>query len=304
MTSITELKTALLDDTIGLTTILRSAMVLAYQLNEPTFKQWIELEINGYTGDVPVPNYRKAKPSNQGSFSGMFGASASDFPLATSHLTQVVKDFAEQDSIRQKIAVIESLLAGGENEFGTNWPQEYVNAVSGEFLQDMRLISAIRITPKSTFVNIVEAVRTQLLTLILELEAKYPSINEDDPSDEIVSKAEVQTIVNQHIYGDGNAVAAGNSVTQTATVTVIENDADSLLEYLKSQGIDEAVALELKAAVVEDGERTPEQGFGSRTVAAMGNISKHALEGAWSVAKSTAASTVAKAIAMYYGWPG
>ena len=64
MTSITELKTALLDDTIGLTTILRSAMVLAYQLNEPTFKQWIELEINGYTGDVPVPNYRKAKPSN------------------------------------------------------------------------------------------------------------------------------------------------------------------------------------------------------------------------------------------------
>jgi hypothetical protein len=48
--------------------------VLAYRLNVPGFKQWVDYELNGYYGEgVEVPDYRILPTESFGTFSCIGG---------------------------------------------------------------------------------------------------------------------------------------------------------------------------------------------------------------------------------------
>ena len=59
MTSLVEeLQRDALDSSVSVLDLLRKALVVATKLNIDEFKEWIELELKGYSGQETVPDYR------------------------------------------------------------------------------------------------------------------------------------------------------------------------------------------------------------------------------------------------------
>ncbi len=48
-----------LDPNVGIADLLRKAKVVAAKLDLTEFREWVESELNGYTGNTDVPDYRK-----------------------------------------------------------------------------------------------------------------------------------------------------------------------------------------------------------------------------------------------------
>ena len=71
-------------------------------------------------------------------------------------------------------------------------------------------------------------------------------------------------IFNTHIHGNQNVVAAGTNISQDVRQVVRSNDLGSLLSYLKSVGVSEEDAQELKKAIEEDGPAEESAGLGPR----------------------------------------
>ena len=100
------------DDTVNpdvkLSSILLKAKVMAYSLDVPEFKQWIERELEGYEGeDVEVPDYREAAGTNFGQFSGYGGAWIDKQGIPVSHLPEAVRERYATLQLREGIPAIE-----------------------------------------------------------------------------------------------------------------------------------------------------------------------------------------------------
>jgi hypothetical protein len=91
-----EIQNDILDSSIALTSILRKAKVLAYQLDNDEFKQWVSQELDGYTGDSDtVPDYRRGSTHSLGHFVGLFGSTMRNTPIPTLGLPEESSEYAE-----------------------------------------------------------------------------------------------------------------------------------------------------------------------------------------------------------------
>lgn len=54
-----ELQSDALDRNVSITDLLRKALVVSRKLRQKDFQEWIESELNGYEGDLQIPDYRE-----------------------------------------------------------------------------------------------------------------------------------------------------------------------------------------------------------------------------------------------------
>lgn len=159
--------------------------------------------------------------------------------------------------------------------------------------------SAWRHVGSSDVTRILETVRNKLLAFVLELQDQFPELTESDDKIGDVPQEQTDTMFNIHISGNQNVIAAGANISQDVRQVVRSNDLSSLLSYLKSIGVSEGDAQELKEAVEEDGPAEESAGFGPRVLAWLG---QKTAEGALNASMSSVAMTAAKAVAQYNGW--
>lgn len=99
-------------------------------------------------------------------------------------------------------------------------------------------MSTWKLIPNSSIFSLVEAVRNRILSFILEIEKEAPDAGEDSLKTQKISPERVTQVFNTTIYGNvGNISEASQNVNQRTTINIVQNDLNSLKDYLSSVGI-------------------------------------------------------------------
>lgn len=148
-----------------MTDILRKALILLSKLKIPEFKEWVIKELNGYSNDDKIPDYRVVQGELKG-YNPIYG------------LVPVLIDDSEMEKIlntrklTQSIPELEDLVSNSnEKSLHINVPDN----IPMMFNIDSKVILKIS---SSQIVKIIENVRTKLLDWTLSIENDEPISNE------------------------------------------------------------------------------------------------------------------------------
>ncbi|MCL3863001.1 hypothetical protein [Actinotalea sp. K2] len=252
------------DPSVSTADLLRRAVAVAHRLRADQVKTWAEHELRGYVDVVEeeLPIYRCAQVSiAKAQWTGFGGSSA------TTHLrvSDAPSQFAPLFEIaaRQPVSELES-LAVSEDGLAIPWPaaavswwnrlidEEKAVHVSGMYLFSMRTE-----VPRQLLVSVLDAVRTQVMNLALDLESAGAQTGEvggptvDDPP----VRAAVTTFVT-NVYGPGAAITQAGWIDK---LTVNVGDVDSLARAALALGLgqaDVATYVEAVEAAQDDPERS------------------------------------------------
>ena len=278
---------------VDLTSTLRKAKALTSNLHSPELDEWLDWELYGYTDPQEVPEYRRLPTANYGNFAGPNEGTAEGLLIPTEDLPQQVKVFAENLVMLDGVG---ALQAHGAKEDERSWPPELVMAAqeATALKGGLFLIKAYQPIPASVYPGILEQVRNRLFDFLLDLQ------NNNRASEEGNGSEAVGRLVNYHIYGGHNVIATGEQVNQQVSI-VRKDDAASLLEYLREQGVGEEDLQDLRDAVSSEPEALPGGNYGSRVGAWLGNMLAKASTGAWEVGLQTGSKMLTEALNRYYG---
>lgn len=295
MSLLTDLQGDLLDAGRSLTTALRRAKVLSYNLKNKELQSWVEDELSGYSGTASAPNYRRLKVQNRGNFmNSAWRYNSQAIPLSV--LPKALLEGIEEHIVYESIPSIETTIQSGENTYQVLWPPELANFLSYKVYSNLACIQAWKEIQRSQLVDILEAVRNRLLTIVLELMDQFPDLKKDNWEKRVDNQ--VGMIIHNNILGDRNVVATGEQVSQTVSLSVEKGNIESLVNALTQLGLSPQEAGEFREAVDDDGPRKRQDGLGPRVAQVIGKLVGRSMD--W--ASSASAALAAQAIASYYGW--
>ena len=299
MSLIDDICSDLTNESADIANTLRKAKILASAIGLPEFREWVDSELNGYPDLKKVPNYRRSRPLNLGTFSGSFQTMARKVPLPTQSLPSPVKEFAEKLVLSQGVGELEAMLNQGDGKYKREWPVEFVMLARDATLMTdgMILVNAHQPILPSHISGILDKVKNKLLDFILGLQEK--NVTSENLKSGEVKQEMVRNLFHIHIYGDHNIVASGESVQQQAN-PIRKGDIASLVNHLAGHKVDENDLSELKRIVAT--EQDPSQGqFGPKVQAWVGKMIEKAASGAWKISLATAPKVLMDGIRSYYG---
>ena len=304
MSLIQELQDDIVNPDISLASILRRAKILAYRLRHDEFKNWVDHELSEYPESVNVPSYRRYPAYKYGNFRDSAGRIMKDIPIPKVNLPDnpgvdhMRKGFMEEFLFGHGVGALEELRKRREIRFA--WPPKVVAIASRTTTHEgMTLVDAWTTFDSNIITEILEVVRNKLLDFVLELQDSFPELAESDDKIGDIPPERTTTVFNNYILGNTGVVAVGDNTTQHIQQVVHSNDLSSLLGYLKSIGVSEGDAQELKEAVEEDGPREKSAGFGPRVGAW---LLKKMPEWILNAATANTLTMAVTALAQHNGW--
>jgi hypothetical protein len=259
MTKLSQIIDAATGDTVSTASLLRMVKVVAARLDTAPLADWVDRELGGYADEDDLPRYR-------GPFEGqVMGVLVGPF---NSTLTVALPKVAFPERLReghpwklyfmQSVSELEALGEAKEN-LQNPWAADMVSLVNymldqGEMsLVDMhRLQRAYKAVTPQQIRGVVDAVRTRVLNLALDLERIAPQAGEPDSPP--VDPTTVSYVVTNNIYGDGNATAISSPGAIQGTSVVKKGDLDGLLRTAASIGVPQDDVTELREAIEGDTE--------------------------------------------------
>ncbi|MDK8643799.1 hypothetical protein [Niallia taxi] len=296
MDLITQLQNDVIDPNISISTALRRAKVLAYRLDLEDFKNWVELELNGYQDKLEdLPDYRRCTTVIiKGNFSGL-GTMMNNAEIPISHLSTVHINKLQEIPLSQGIRAYESIVEN-KKKLTLSLPIPVDLAVtwfSGVY-QDMQCISARKEFPMSALIELLDTVRNRLLSFVLELQNEFPNLTSTDEKLPKIPTDRAQAIFHYHVYGDSSVIYSGQGNDIRIQQNVVQNDLESLIKTLTSLGISKIDINKLEESITED-EEEPGRGIGPNTKKWLEYIKEKATDGAIDL--------TLKAVASYFGIP-
>jgi hypothetical protein len=265
--------------------VLRTCLVLAYELDNDALKTWVENELNGYPAHDEVPDYRRIRIVAKGFFVGSFGRQIHDQPLASHILEPEHRGWAETHNLMQPIAAYEEFARKPRKTVGSvtvDWPPSLTTRYQTKFFQndDLVLNRAWQEIPGSALVGVIDIVRNRALKFALELRKELG--RKDDVAS--LPKERVEQMVTNYIFG-GNVVVAGHAQHFSQT-TIAPGDKANLLNALKQFGLSDADAGELIEATGQDRIEAPHATtLGQRTLTVLERVATGGLKIGAEVAK-------------------
>jgi hypothetical protein len=304
MTLLRDIQNAAVDADTSVAVVLRKCKILAARLKHEPFKAWVEKELNGYTKNGELPEYRILKAlESRGNFSGWGGSSMRAALIPPSCLPERLRKSVTEYEFRDGVAQYESLLKGDVASLQVPWRADLVAHVASQIYRNMNCMSARMVIPSSFIVGLLDTVRNKVLSFALELETEAPDAGERSADAEPFSERVVGHVFNNYILGGSNTIAAGSShFTQNTISSVRRGDMESLRAYLKDAGVTDNDLSELELAIVQDGKPEGPDRLGAGTSGWIGRMVSRAASGAWDIATSSAADLLTKAILLYYGY--
>lgn len=280
---------------------LLKAKVLAHQIGDADFKQWVNNEINGYNEEAEVPPYRTLKLTILGTISNGYYR-YSDRPLPTLHIEDSIRKKLTNQSIRNGISSISSMLSTKEKyavhispEFYPIFNKNFAEGYEVEYAKGVHAIGAIQ--------EIITQVKSRLLDFLLNISDQIPE--KIDPSNlkKIAKDIGVNEMFKNSVFGNNTTIVIGSGSISNINNSVTENDIASLLTFLQGHGIKHEDTEELKEAIASDSnvaldaERKPGQHVSSW----MKGMLAKAGTASWQISAETAGNLLATAISAYYG---
>jgi hypothetical protein len=291
------------DDKIPLPSLLRKCLLLAHKLKNAKLRAWAEYELNGYSDEASLPDYRKAPIRALGNFLGPAGSSLKNAQLAVTIMDDDHRHWAETSPLMQPIAAYDTGkdADGKPNGGRIPWPPELVAIYSTKFYSHMRMMSAYQEIPGTVFVSVMDTVRTKILQLALELKDEVGDAEADE--DGVLSRRVDQSVVN-HIYGGNVVVAAtAESFSQVQNISVVQNDLQSLLKAMEELGLRQADIQKLGKAVEADAN-TGSTTLGQKTSEWLKELPASLGKGTLKVGFEVAKSLATKYVLAYFGLGG
>jgi hypothetical protein len=247
-------------DTVPVATLLRRLKVIAARADAAPLDEWITHELGGYPPAVTLPAYRRPlQLVVTGHFVGPHGQQAENVPIQALDFPQEWRSGFFDQWLRDPVA---RLQQSAEDEYRLlPWPADAVHAAStlmrgGRIASavgpGMSLVAAYALATANVYVGVLDAVRTRVLDLALELEKTAPDAGR--PNAPVETTAAVQQVVINHFQSiTGNVAIASDGVTQTVTVQLpMPGDEAGLLRYLGAHGVDPAQLIALREAIEQD----------------------------------------------------
>jgi hypothetical protein len=260
---INELITDIVYDKITVSQGLTRAKLIARQIKNETFKNWLNKELNGYDYEDPLmPEYRKIWAEIQLTAEFPFGQVQS-FPVVLSDDQRDLSDLLNHHRIVEPIAIVEQNIeqmkeAKAYIHLNGGMVQTVSELYKDQMAQNRGVIrSGKRTIGKAQLTNVVELTKKKLIDTLQDLEEQFPDLdNKYVMSDENSKKA--QNIITNNIYGNNNPlnVAAGEQITQGDINLTINADQ---ISKLKELGVEEEALEELQTIDKENPKGSSER---------------------------------------------
>lgn len=235
---IKELITDLAFDKITLSQALTRAKLIARQIKNDTFRNWLSKELNGYEyDDALLPSYRKIWAEIKLTAEFPFGRTRT-FPVVMDDNQKDIEELLNFHHVIEPISIIEQNisqmtegkgyihLTGGQVQTVGEIYRKQIEAYNGVIRSGSRIIG------KAQLLNIVELTKQKLIDTLQDLEEQFPEIDNKYIMNEENEK-KVQNIITNNIYGNNNPlnVAAGDNITQgNINVTITQDQLSKLKE--------------------------------------------------------------------------
>jgi hypothetical protein len=301
MTLLQQIQESAIDGSSDLETLLRKCRVLAARLQNDEFKNWVQSELDGYRGDIDLPDYRHFRCQAFGHFSGAFGRQLKNAQIPDSCIPEELRDMLTTVDMRESVSALVDLIKDCEGAYlQSNWPADAYRLFGTQIYQDMNLMQAWIAIPKSAVITIVSTVRNRILNFVLEIEATNPEAGEAEPGSHPIPEDRVQQIFNNYIYGNVGSMASGRDISQITQQNVNAGDFESLATFLKDIGFGDADITELKESL--EVEKAPQKsGFGPKVATWLGKAVGKIAQGGMKISTSAASEVLGEAIKNYYG---
>ena len=303
MSLLRDIQETAIDSNIDISVLLRKCKVLAARLGNQEFKNWVESELNGYKKKEDLPEYRILSVISKGHFSGGFNSGLKNADIPMSCMPENAREALSHSYMMQPIAVIHSLVkSSNRSNLQEPWSPDFVAIVSQDIYQHMNCMQAWKVIPHGSLVAVIDAVRNRILSFVLEIEGEAPDAGEAPLNSNPIPQEKVSQVFNTYISGNVQNVSTGSyNSTYAGDFNIIKNDLNSLLSYLKKNGVEGNDIDELKSAIVDDKNgNVEEKKIGPKVMAWMTGMFNKAAKGTWKIGTDIAIKVLTKAISSYY----
>ena len=293
--AVLELQNVALDNSVDLSEALRKALAISTKLGLAEFRQWVALELEGYSkvdyGNFPEYRIIGSQLIAKNPFHG--------------HIPYLINDNETMENITTIFVSepIQALVYLLKNRKGTleyplpaKWHSALIHAQGAGPMEVTRIVSP------NSIEAIIDRVRTQLLNFSLELETR--GILGDGISFSQLEKekaSEMNQNINigffQGVLGD----VSNSSIKQNNEITINKEDFESLKNYLINIGISSDDIVLLKQALQEDNLPSETKSFGAKVSLWLGKMVTKAASGTWSVGVAAAGNLLGEALKKFYG---
>lgn len=276
--------------------------VLMHRVGEVAYAEWVNKELNGYAPKDDVPEYRRLHL--QVKLIASDGLRTwNDMPAPTMHLEEKWRRRFEKVELRQSISELE-ILAKSEGTLTSTIEPEFWHLFSKPLTKGVQIQYARGEMSAAQVRGALTAIRSKLLDFVLGLESKLPKNASADEAIASSKSLPVGEMFKNAMFGDNATILLGNNNTQVvnATKSVVKNDLDSLIAFLREHSVEERDLEDLKEAIRDDGAAPAPKGrFGARVSAWIGQVmGKIAAAGA-QIELGITANLITAALQAYYG---
>ncbi|MBC7447467.1 MAG: hypothetical protein H7330_05355 [Hymenobacteraceae bacterium] len=283
---IKDLITDLAYDSITLSQALTRAKLIAAKVKDQTFRSWLESEVTGYTSD-DLPHYRIVPATPYLKAQDRFGNQQTLRVQRLEILEDVFEEYLSKVKVHQSTTSLEGELSAnkGQSTSGKHRVPDELAQIIGEAVQlgkqGFWLMEVWLEVPSLYFKNIVNLTKQKLLDTLMELNEQFPNLENDfQPTPE--NAAKVSTIINNHIYGNQNAVntAAGQDFTQSNQITINAQHNEMLkeAEQLREFGVSEEDLSVLKQLILEEAAPGKKDSWKSKAMTWVAGVSGKSIE--------------------------
>jgi hypothetical protein len=261
-------------DRINLNQALMRAKLIAYDLNNKNFKDWINKELNGYESGDNLPDYRII-PCDVYAVTEAFG----DKRLVQCDLTSLDEDVngkIYRMEAKQSISTIELSLKESQSEtYGyEDFPISFVKIVR-DLTNNQFITSVKRRIQLSQASHILNLTKQKLIDTLLELNETFPDL-QDNYQNTMENKEKTSTIINNHIYGKNasSAIGVGDNINQDIS-NVYNQKLENFFSDLENLGVPKEDIIEVKSIVEKETDKTK---LGKRLMSWTGKMVNKAIE--------------------------
>jgi hypothetical protein len=260
VTLIQDLVDGAASDTVPVTILLRQLKVIAARADAAPLDEWINHELGGYPPAVPLPAYRGPfQLVVTGHFVGPHGQQAENVPIQALDFPPEWRSGFFDQWLIDSVAKLQQM---GEDEYRLlPWPTDAIRAasalmrggrISSAVGPGMSLVAAYALATANVYVGVLDAVRTRVLDLALELEKSAPDAGRPDAPEETTAAVQ-QVVVNYFHSLTGNVAIASDGISQAVTVQLPgPGDEAALLRYLGAHGVEPSLLVALREALEHD----------------------------------------------------
>jgi AbiTii len=240
-----------------------------------------------------------------GDFLGINGAVMRNFPLEISRLPKELQKTFSIREFRHGVQALKGLVTTHHDGFMTlGWrPEIHKLFDHSGFGLGMRLTSAWTVLPTAVIEGILDAIRNNVLTFTMQLEAVgiNPGQDEEIRAVDENTSGKITQIFNQTIYGSVSNIGRADSVS-TSSHVVLRN-LQSLNAALQEAGVEEGDIKGLNTALARDEKegKPADAKFGRNVSKWLGDMFSKSAAGAIKIGTDIVSDVITKQIDKYTG---